>query len=82
MAPPANEPAVAPLLRVRGYSYAALGVENAVVNLSPLRFNEANGRLQFPVSSTSLGGPVGQRSHGGLLDIALLDCGATEVKVV
>ena len=27
MALPANEPAVAPLLRVRGYSHAALGVE-------------------------------------------------------
>tara|TARA_B100000035_G_C21018280_1_gene562950 strand:+ start:625 stop:846 length:222 start_codon:yes stop_codon:yes gene_type:complete len=41
-----------------------------------------DGRLKFPVSSTLLGGPVGQRWHGGLLDIALLDCGATEVKVV
>ena len=37
-------------------------------------------RLWSSVSSTLLGGPVGPRWHGGLVDIALLDCGAAEVK--
>ena len=35
--------AIGHAVRVRGYSDAALGVEKAVVNLNPLRFNRAKG---------------------------------------